>query len=118
SAGLGQPVVIDNKLPNLIGDTVSKAAPDGYTLAAGTSTIWITPLLQKSSYDPIRDLSPITLITSSPFILIVHPSVPVKSVKELIDLAKAKPGVLNYASGPTGGGAHLSGSLFKALTGV
>ena len=82
------------------------------------ATLWITPLLQKTPYDPVRDFSPITLATTAPNILVVHPSLPVKSVKELIALAKAKPGELNYASGATGGSSHLAAELFKAMAGV
>jgi tripartite-type tricarboxylate transporter receptor subunit TctC len=118
SATFGQPIVVDNHLPNAIGETVSRATPDGYTLAAGTSTIWITPLLRKTSYDPVKDFAPVEWTTSSPFILLVNPAVPANSVQDLITLARSKPGALNYSSGPTGGGAHLSGSLFKAMTGV
>ena len=70
------------------------------------------------SYDPIRDFLPITALTSSPNMLVVHPSVPVKSVKELIALAKARPGEINYASGAVGAPPHLAGELFKAMTGV
>ena len=115
---LGQPVVIDNRPANLLGEIGSKAPPDGYTaIVVGTSFV-IGPLLFKTSWDPLRDFAPITLVDRAPNLLVVHPSVPAKSVKELIALAKTKPGQLNYASGAIGGGPHLSGELFKSMAGV
>jgi tripartite-type tricarboxylate transporter receptor subunit TctC len=116
---LGQPVIVDNRSSGSIpGQIVSKAPPDGYTLLATASTFWIMPLLEITPYDPIDDFSPITLMTSSPALLVVHPSVPANSVKELITLAKAKPGVLNYASSQPGSSNHLAAELFKAMAGV
>ena len=96
---LGQPVIVDNRGSKLIGPLGAKAAPDGYTLVIGSSAFILGPLLQKEAYDPVRDFTPITIATRAPNVLIVHPSLPVKSVKELIALAKAPPGELNYASG-------------------
>ena len=119
SASLGQPVIVDNRVGGVVaGDLVSKAPPDGYTLLEQSNSVWIGPLLQKAPYDPVVNLAPIVAIAKAPNILAVHPSVAATSVKELIALAKAKPGELNYASGGTGGGAHLSGELFKYLAGV
>ena len=112
---LGEPVIVDNRAPALLVETAAKSPPDGYTLIAGASIIWITPLIQKTSFDPIRDFSPITLISSSPFILVVHPSLPVRSVRELIALAKAKPGQLNFASATPGGGSFLAADLFTSM---
>ena len=117
SGPLGQPVVVDNRVILLSIEAVSKAPPDGYTLLMFGNLIWTMPLLQKTSYDPVRDFSPITLATIEPNLLVVHPALPVKTVKDLIALAKARPGELNYASGPTGIPAHLGGELFKALAG-
>jgi tripartite-type tricarboxylate transporter receptor subunit TctC len=116
SIGLGQPVVVDNRPSALAGDTIAKASPDGYTLAITGSVAWITPLLQKASYDPVKDFAAITLATETPLVLLVHPSVPASSVKDLIQMAREKPGVLNYASGPVGGSAHLGAELFKYMT--
>jgi tripartite-type tricarboxylate transporter receptor subunit TctC len=114
-----QPVIVENRPNTFIqAGIVIQAPPDGYTLYVGGGTLWITPLLQKAPYDVLRDLSPITLTDVSPNILAVHPSVPAKSVKELIDLAKAKPGELNFSSSQLGGSAHLVGELFKAMTGI
>src|SRR4029077_14121359 len=81
-------------------------------------TFWIAPLLEKLPYDPVWDFAPITMATSSPSVVVVHPSLPAKSVKELIALAKARPGELNYASGPAGSANHLSVELFKSMAGV
>ncbi len=102
-------------LPALI---VSRAPPDGYNLLVGNSSLWVLPLLREMEYNMARDFSPLTVVGSVPNILVVHPSVPVTSVKELIALAKTKPGGLNYASGPSGGGSHLGMELFKHMAGV
>jgi len=119
SGPLGQQVIVDNRPTGIIpGEVVSKASPDGYTVLVVGSSFWTGPIFQKTPYDVIKDFSPITLVGSVPNLLVVHPSLPVKSVKELIALAKARPGELNYAAGATGGSAHLSAELFKAMTGV
>ncbi len=119
SVPLGQPVIVDNRAGGIVaGDLVSKAPPDGYTLLQQSNSVWIGPLLQKVPYDPVADLAPVVAVAKAPNILAVHPSVAASSVKELIALAKAKPGELNFASGGTGGGSHLSGELFKYLAGV
>ena len=118
SARLGQPVVIDNRGVTAIG-IVARAANDGYTMLYYGPALWLGPLLRKSSdYDPVRDFAPVTLAVTSPNVLVVHPGVPVKSVKELIALAKAKPGELNYGSGSVGSNSHLAAELFKALAGI
>ena len=118
SAALGQQIVVDNR--GVLGaDLVARAQPDGYTVLSYGSTIWIAPLLKTQvGYDVLRDFAPVTLGTSSPGVIVVHPSLPVKNVKELIALAKAKPGEFNYASGTPGSAAHLTGELFKSLAGV
>jgi tripartite-type tricarboxylate transporter receptor subunit TctC len=118
SGPLGQQVIVDNRGDRIAQEIVAKAAPDGYTFHVTGTGFWVEPLLRKLSYDPVRDFSPITLATMSPNILLVHPSFPAKSVKELIALAKSKPGGLNYASAGIGGAAHLAGELFKALAGI
>ena len=117
---LGQQVIVENRggvasIPALI---VVRASPDGYTLLVYSGTLWIGPLLQKMPYDPVRDLAPVTLLTRAPNILVVHPSSPIKSVKELIDLAKAKPGVLNYGSAESGSSSHIATELFMGMAGV
>jgi tripartite-type tricarboxylate transporter receptor subunit TctC len=117
------PVVVDNR-PGAGGsiamEIVAKASPDGYTLAVTTEgTVAIIPHLYKRlAYDTFRDLAPVTRIASAPYILVSHPGLPAKSVKDVIALAKAKPGTINFASGGNGTGTHLSGELFKLLSGV
>ncbi len=118
-----QPVIIDNRPGaggNIGADNVAKSAPDGYTLLMGAvSTHAINPnLYAKMPYDALRDFTPITLVTTVPNVLVVHPSVPAKNVRELIALAKARPGQLNFASGSTGSTGHLAGELFKVMAGV
>ena len=118
SVPLGQPVIVENRPASLNGEMVAKATPDGYTLLLASSTFIFAPLFRKEPYDPVKDFSPITMLAKAPNIIVVHPSVPVNSVKELIALAKAKPGVLNYASGGAGSSIHLAGELFKNMAGV
>jgi tripartite-type tricarboxylate transporter receptor subunit TctC len=102
----------------LTAEVVAKAAPDGYTVVVIGSSFWTLPLLQKVSYDPVKNFAPITIAVRAPSILAVHPSVPAKSVKELIALAKAKPGSLAYASTSVGGPLHIAGEMFKSMAGV
>lgn len=114
----GQQVVVDNRpgAGGMLGtDIAAKAAPDGYTLLINSSSsLVIGPnLVRKPLYDPLRDLAPVILIGSAPNVLVVHPSVPARSVKELIALAKRKPGEINYASNGSGTLSHLTGELFK-----
>jgi tripartite-type tricarboxylate transporter receptor subunit TctC len=117
-----QPVVIDNRPggSTIIGtDLVAKSAPDGYTLLMTTAPFTIVPsLIDKLSYDPAKDFQPITLINTTPLVVVVNPSVPAKSIKELIALAKAKPGALNFGSTGNGGSSHLAGELFNVMAGV
>ena len=121
SAVFGQSIIIDNRsgADGMIGtEQVAKAPPDGYTLLiSSTGPMVINPALNlKMPYDTVKDLAPVTLVVVQPLCLVVHPSLPVKSVKELVALAKAKPGQLNYGSGGIGNGAHLAGELFKLAT--
>ena len=119
SPALGQQVIVDNRAGVLAIEAVIKAPPDGYTLLFFGPTAWLGPLLLSNvSWDPLRDLSTVTLAAWSPNILTVHPSMPVKSVKELIAFAKARPGELNYASGASGGSNHLAAELFKSMANV
>jgi tripartite-type tricarboxylate transporter receptor subunit TctC len=120
SGPLGQQVVVDNRPAGVIpGQIVSKARPDGYTLLVNGNSFWIAPLMQDNiPYDPVKDFSPIISAVGSPNILVVHSSVAANSVKDLIALAKAKPGALNYASASAGGSVHLSAELFKYMAGV
>ncbi len=115
---LGQPVIVDNRPTRIAREIGAKAAADGYSLYQDGSAFWLAPFLEKMPYDPVRDYAPISLLTQAPNVLVVHPSVTVKSVSELIALAKAKPGVLNYASAVSGSASHLSAELFKSMGGV
>ena len=116
----GQQVLIDNRGGSAVIpiEVVAKAPPDGYTLLGFGTALWHLPLMQSVSYDPIKDFAPITAVAKTPMIVVVHPSLPVKSIKELIALAKAKPGQLNYSSGIAGSTTHLPAELFKAMAGV
>ena len=122
SANLGQQAVIENRAGggSTIGmDIVAKAAPDGYTLGVANLSFAVNPsLLAKLPYDTERDFAPVSLVTIVPLGISVHPSVPARSVKELIALAKAKPGSLNYASSGNGSATHMATELFKVLTGT
>jgi tripartite-type tricarboxylate transporter receptor subunit TctC len=115
---LGQQVIVDNRVGIISLEQALKAQPDGYTLYVDSVSFWLAPLLQKMSYETLRDFSPISFVSASVYILVVQPSVPAKSVREFIDLAKAKPGTLNYGSGGTGSGSHLATELFKSMAGV
>ena len=118
SGVLSQQVVVDNRGGVIPGEIVSKAPPDGYTLLIDAASFWIGPLLQETPYDPVKDFAPVTLTDSAPNVLVVNPSLPVKSVKELIALAKARPGELNYGSSSTGSTPHLAAELFNMMAGV
>jgi tripartite-type tricarboxylate transporter receptor subunit TctC len=123
SQAIGQQVIIDNRggAGGQIGATLAAAAaPDGYTTFLGSiGNLTFHPVLQaKLPYDPVRDFAPVTLLATSAFILVVNPAVPAKSVKELIALAKAKPGQLNFCSGGPGSSLHMTGELFKFATGI
>ena len=119
---LGQQVVVDNRAGanGTLGlDLAAKAAPDGHTLVVGqTGNLAISPGLTKVAYDPLRDFAPITLILSSPHVIAVHPALPVRSVKELVALARARPGQLNYASTGAGSAGHLGVELFRKKTNI
>lgn len=123
SGVLGQPIVVVNRdgASGTIGtDAVARAAPDGHTLLWGTSSgLAILPALgKKLPYDPQRDFAPVSLGAKLAYVLVVHPSLPVTNVKQLIALAKSRPGQLNFASAGTGGAPHLSGELLKAMAGI
>jgi tripartite-type tricarboxylate transporter receptor subunit TctC len=120
---LGQQMVVINRdgAAGVIGtDYVARAAADGYTLVWGTSSgLAIMPALkQKLPYDPQRDFAPVSLGAKLAYVLVVHPSLPARGVKELIAIAKARPGQLNFASAGTGGAPHLAGELFRTMAGI
>ena len=119
---LGQQIVPENRGgagANIGAEIAAKSAPDGYTLMLATITNAIgATLYTRLNYDLVRDFAPITRLATTPHILVVHPSVPVKSVKEFIAFARARPGELTYSSSGAGSAAHLAGELFNSLTGV
>lgn len=119
---VGQNVIVENRTgaAGSIGATfVVNSAPDGYNLLIVSSSYAINPSLYTDlPFDPVKDLAPVTLIAEAPFLLVVHPSMPVRSVKDLVALAKANPAVLNFASGGKGSSGHLAGELFKFMTGA
>jgi tripartite-type tricarboxylate transporter receptor subunit TctC len=119
----GQPVVVDNRPGGggiLGAETVARAAPDGYTLLVTPSAVLtINPHLYSTlRYDTFKDFAPVTMASNSPYFLVVHPKIPIASVKELIAYAKANPGKLNYSSSGSGSSTHLAGVLFNQMAGV
>ncbi len=120
SERLGQQVIVENRpgaAGNIAAEQAAKAAPDGYTVLMASASLSINAsLYPKLSFDAINDFSAITLVTSSPFVLVVHPSVPARNTRELIALAKSRPGALSYGSG--GATSHLAGELFNSMAGV
>lgn len=118
STNLGQQFVVDNRGGTHVSSTtVANAAPDGYTLLVQNNTLWVAPLFEKAGYS-ITQLAPVTLVSRSLSVLVVHPSLPVNSTKELVALAKAKPGEINYAAGLVGSANFLAAELFKHMAGV
>jgi tripartite-type tricarboxylate transporter receptor subunit TctC len=111
---IGQRVIVENR--GTISIEVTKdAPPDGYTVLFYGATVWLQPLLTKSNWDPVADFAPITLAMSSPNVLVVHPSLPVQSVKALVALARARPGELNYSAGGGGSTPHIAAELFNYM---
>lgn len=122
TADLGQQVIVDNRAGaggNIGADTVAKATPNGYTLLMATPSQVINAVLYKNlSLDLLTEFAPVTIVGSGQFVLIAHPAVPAKSVSQLIQLAKARPGTLHYASAGNGNVTHLAGALFTSVAGV
>jgi tripartite-type tricarboxylate transporter receptor subunit TctC len=121
TARLGQPVVIENRGGTVAvpAQMIAQAQPDGHNLLFYGNPFWLLPLLRTSvPYDPLRDFAPIALTARSPNTVVVHPSLPVRTIRELIAVAKARPGDLNYATGQSGTTTHLAMELFKSMAGV
>lgn len=114
----GQQVVVESRggaSGALAAQAVSRAPADGYTLLVYSSAFWVVPLLKDVPWDTLRDFTPLSILASAPNVLVVHPSLPVKSVGELLKLARSRPGELNYSTGGSGAAAHLAAELFKSL---
>jgi tripartite-type tricarboxylate transporter receptor subunit TctC len=122
SQRLGQPVVIDNKpgaAGNIAAEAVAKAPADGYTLLLGTISLSVNPsLYSKMTYDPVKDFTGVSMISSTPFVLVVNPQAPYRSVKDLVDAARAHPGEIAYATAGNGSGSHLFTELFSSMAGI
>ncbi len=119
TASMGQQVIVENRPTGVMsGEIVSRASPDGYTLILTGSTLWVIPLLQKVIFDPLRDFAPVTQTVTTPNVAIVHPGVAAKSIRELIAVAKTKPGELNYGTSGVGTANHLAAELFNLMAGV
>jgi tripartite-type tricarboxylate transporter receptor subunit TctC len=122
SEALGKPIVVDNAsgaAGDIAAERVAKATPDGYTLGLlGQTQLVVRPSLLKLTYDPVKDFAPISQVIVSPNMLVVHNSLPAKSVKELVALAKAQPGALTFASGGSGSATHMPAELLKSVAAV
>ena len=122
SESMGRQIVIDNRAGanNIIGtDIVARAPPDGYTLVFVAAPHAVNPsMYQNIPFDTLRDFAPISQVATTPYLLVVHPSLPVRTVRELVVLAKARPGQIDYASGGAGGSPHLATELFKSMAGI
>ena len=117
SSSLGRQVVVENRGFIAI-EVVAKANADGYTVLCYGPPLWLAPLMRSVSYDVFKDFAPVTMAVTTPNVLVVHPALPVKSVGDLIALAKARPGELNYGSGSPGSSTHMAAELFKHMAGV
>ncbi|MGZ8211866.1 MAG: Bug family tripartite tricarboxylate transporter substrate binding protein [Burkholderiales bacterium] len=117
AAVLGQQVIVDNR-GLLAADIAAKAPPDGYTLLLSGQTLWLLPFMRENVASSASDFTPITTATEAANILAVHPALPAKSVKELVALARARPGELNFATSGNGNSVHIAGELFKSVAGI
>ena len=119
SERLGQQVIVDNRGGVISMELAPKAPADGHTLLLASASLWLSEFLRdKVAWDAQRDFAPVSMLVTSPNIIVVHPSLPVRNVRELVALAKARSGELNYSTGQSGASAHLAGELFRAMAGV
>jgi tripartite-type tricarboxylate transporter receptor subunit TctC len=115
---LPQRVIVENRGSIAIEYVAKEAAPDGYTVLFYGAVVWLQPVLAKTNWDPLADFAPVTLAVTSPNLLVTHPSLPVRSVKDLIALARSRPGQLNYGAGGAGSTPHIAAELFKHMARV
>ena len=116
---LGQQFIVDNRGGIISMEIVAKTPADGYTLLLASASLWTSQFLRNDvSWDALKDYAPVSMLVTSPNILVIHPSLPIRSVKDLIAFAKARPGALNYSSGQSGASSHIAGELFKSMTGT
>ena len=115
---IGQRVIVENRGSISVEYVAKEAPPDGYTLLFYGAVVWLQPLLSRVNWDPFADFAPVSLAISAPNVLVVHPSLPVKSVKELIGLARSRPGQLNYGAGGAGSTPHIAAELFRHMAKV
>ncbi len=116
---LGQQVIVDNRGGVTSMELVPRAPADGHTLLLASASLWLSEFLRdRVAWDALRDFAPVSMLVTSPNIIVVHPSLPVRTVGELVTLAKARSGELNYSTGQSGASAHLAGELFRAMAGV
>ena len=123
SGNLGQPIIVENRPTIVTAETVAKALPDGYTLLVAGDIIWVGPLLldpvsRARQPDVLRDFAPISMLGSAPCLVVVHPTFPVKTLQELIALAKSRPGELNYGKSTPGGTPHLGAEMLNTMAGI
>jgi tripartite-type tricarboxylate transporter receptor subunit TctC len=117
-SGLGQQVLVDNRVGLIVPQVVSKSPADGYTLLLLGAALWLPPFMRDSVPYQVSDFLPVSLLTKAPNILVVHPQLPVKSVDELIALARSRPGELNFGTSGTGNSVHIAGELFRVMAAV
>ena len=119
AGSMGQSVIVDNRATAVMGELVAKSPADGYTMLVAGMVLWLSPFMRdKTPYDPVKDFAPLSLVNRSPNVVVVEPSLPVKSIKDLIGYAKSKPGSLNHGSGGAGTAPHLAGELFQTMAGI
>jgi tripartite-type tricarboxylate transporter receptor subunit TctC len=118
ASGLGQQVLVDNRIGLIAPQVVSKAPPDGYTLLLLGAALWLPPFMRDNVPYQVSDFLPVSLLTKAPNILVVHPQLPVRSVNELIALARSRPGELNFGTSGTGNSVHIAGELFRVMAAV
>jgi len=111
----GRPVIVENRNVTIGGQMVAHSSPDGYTVLITGSTLWISPLFERMPFDPLKDFAPVTMVSNEPVLILVKPTLPVRSVRDLIAMAKTKPGQLNYGTASTGSAGYLAAEFMKSM---